>query len=130
MRDMGLYRGKRVDNGEWVEGYPVPSIGVDSGRWLMTVIHSTDSASTSNTYAVDPKSIGQFTGLCDRKDKPERVWEGDQLEDAVDGRIYTVEFSDGAFCAVYGNMEEPLFDFLDSHQYAYRYGTIHDAKEG
>ena len=81
MRDY-LFRGKRVDNGEWVSSrslltvlqdnnylYFIPQQGedfkanpsIDNDRIL--------SALFGNFYQVDPKTIGQYTGLNDKRGK-------------------------------------------------------------
>lgn len=51
------FRGKRLDNGEWVYGYLHLPIG---GENLMIQVSNTDS------FAVIPETVGQFTGLHDK----------------------------------------------------------------
>lgn len=49
--NMGLYRGKRKDNGEWVIGFLVDK--QDIGNWV-------------SSEPVHPETVGQFTGLTDK----------------------------------------------------------------
>lgn len=65
------FRGKRLDNGEWVYGFLV----VDpKGKYRIYWQPFPDA--TSNTYHfVDPETIGQFTGLHDKNGR--EIWEGD-----------------------------------------------------
>lgn len=90
-----LFRGKRIDNGEWVQGYfckwpcvswkelscvIVPVIGLENG--------------IAEQVIVDPTTIGQFTGLTDKNGI--RVWEGDIMALNV-SRKFVVCYDEGMF---------------------------------
>lgn len=69
------FRGKRLDNGEWVYGYYVFS----SGHHL---IHEGDGVSFG-IWTVDPRTVGQFTDVKDGNQQ--EVYEGDIVRDAIYG---------------------------------------------
>lgn len=79
MREI-IFRGKRVDNGEWVEGFLVkhPSavyIG-DCSPWYISV-PPLDPDDCGRLYNIIPETAGQFTGVNDIRGK--KIFEGDIL---------------------------------------------------
>ena len=67
MREI-LFRGKRVDNGEWAYG---SLLALESPR----IICNTESGLAG--YVVQANTIGQYTGICDKVGT--RLFEGDLL---------------------------------------------------
>ena len=68
-----LFRGKRIDNGEWVYGYLF--IDITGSRYIRV---NTEKLGRYNDYQVYTKTIGQFTGITD--ENSERIFEGDIVE--------------------------------------------------
>lgn len=81
MREI-LYRGKRIDNGEWVYGIPVP-ITINCYDKGVEIIEEDGIEYDELDYfhplfsseRVIPKSVSQFTGLIDKNGK--KIFEGD-----------------------------------------------------
>lgn len=130
-----LFKAKRIDNGEWMEGY-VFDDGCENGRIFVGVLEiqeykgsACDDWDIVGTYfyEVDPSTICQYTGLTD--DSGAKIWENDVVfipyEDenfkvswdsdsarfALDGDGLTIDFDNmyGYECEVIGN----IFDNME-----------------
>lgn len=73
MENRYLFRGKRIDTGEWV--YGLPSCDED-GEIEEIEVWSEDDI---NFYSVDPETICQCTGVEDKNG--ELIWENDVVKD-------------------------------------------------
>ena len=81
MREI-LFKAKRMDNGEWVQGYIVrrPSavqIG-ESSPWHIHV-PPIDPDDSGGVFNVNPETVCQYTGLTDKNGV--KIFEGDKLSD-------------------------------------------------
>lgn len=121
MESRYLYRGKRTDNGEWVDGYYVKGMDMyDKEVHLIfeptTIFYS--SGETDGFVEVDPSTICQCTGLTDKNGK--LIWENDIVNcmdaeccgyiswnESEAGFFFDVLLEDGRF------EEEHIYDYQD-----------------
>lgn len=87
------FKAKRLDNGEWVEGYFYGECG---NTYIIENRQEESMLNRNITYEVDPSTVCQFTGLTDKNGK--EIWEGDYLSSIYNyPKQKKVEFKNGAF---------------------------------
>ena len=143
MREI-LFRGKRLDNGEWAEGYLGQDTIIGNGNtWLGYVIKPIPKKLWDcDWFEIDPTTIGQYTGLTDKNGA--KIFEGDILQ-FYDDEIQVVEWSEAwsqIMLHTYGEHErkvgrktvkEKFEGWNDLHDYPLEdmpiLGNIHDNPE-
>lgn len=108
-----IFKAKRKDNGEWVEGY---LFEFQSGQYMICDRKEYDRPSTMPvlyffkfcSYEIEISTLCQFTGLTDKNGR--KIWENDIIKtsqygvDNGDGRnfagfdIFSISFSECSFC--------------------------------
>lgn len=89
MREI-LFKAKRIDNGEWVEGQYVYFFNpkTENGE---PIKHFISNGTTIFTDEIDPSTLCQYTGLKDKNGK--RIWENDILKGFIYPFLYDGEFN-------------------------------------
>jgi uncharacterized phage protein (TIGR01671 family) len=118
MREI-LFKAKRVDNGEWVEGCLV----IDHSRSNLFE-YRMQPVESGVLYAppINPETLCQFTGLCDKNGK--RIWENDilmaHLDESYpeDAAYETVEWNVAGWVAhETGSTDREYIDKFDLEHY-------------
>ena len=139
-----LFRGKRKDNGKWIEGGYCYCNNKSYIVIATQYIPDTRDWDTANYYEENPvyeptfievytKTVGQYTGFDDMNDK--KVFEGDIVEVSDDngntnfngGGIGTVESFDGLWY-INGDVQNGLYD-ANKIRYIEIIGNIYDNPE-
>lgn len=126
------FRGKRLDNGEWIKGNSIVRVGDGFFICDWTGVAIKKSEFYNLFTEVAPATVGQYTGLKDKNGK--EIWEGDIMTIRNDDEDYplpetpfVIVFSEGAFCIAedqespWGPINTPLLQKV--------IGNIHDNPE-
>ena len=136
MREI-LFRGKRVDNGEWAQGYYIRA----DYHWHKYGIHKDWIAlgasanggwfALHSKYAVKSETVGQYIGLKDKDGK--KIFEGDVViyrDRIFDEVVGVIEYDDGCFCVhTLRSPNSPAIDIVMNESEVEVIGNIHDDKE-
>lgn len=130
-----LFRGKRVDNGEWIEGYLFDD-GYQKPKHVFVgnlIIDEYEGAACDEWDIngigfcdVEPNTVCQYTGLTDKNGK--KIWENDIV--LVDRYKGIVEYKKGCF-VIKWNVKFLIKDlgyWADSNA-LHTIGNIHDSPE-
>jgi uncharacterized phage protein (TIGR01671 family) len=121
MREI-LFKAKRIDNGEWVEGYYAERngktfIGIDIS--IYGDIFEVFCTPVIRWFEVDPKTFCQFTGLCDKNGK--KIWESDIIsyqrdnDDCPFGTAYCGKLEYVGYCELADCLDYDVILMTEEH---------------
>ena len=130
MREI-IFRGKRIDDGEWIYGHYVHQCGAD----MIYFPNGVDYECGFDYYHIDPETVGQCTGLTDKNGK--KIFEGDIICTDLARPYLIVEFRDGCFMFNCNDGGEDYYDIMlpirkeaqTQYEYGEIIGNIHDNPE-
>lgn len=122
-----IFRGKRLDNGEWVYG----DLEYNSAKNIVRIHTYDNNGEYLMQHLVQPDAVGQFTGLTDKNGK--EIYEGDILSTDLAIPRCEVVFRNGCFALRLNDGDEDFYDIIspidesvDKTKYHNIIGSIHD----
>ena len=100
------FKGKRLDNGQWVVGDLLHSY--DDGVIIIPITKVGESK--GGAFSVDPSTVCQYTGLKDKEGR--EIWEGDIVSNGTPNNGIII-YHEGGFCLDKGNYLIWHLDALD-----------------
>lgn len=130
---IGLFRGKRIDTGEWIEGFYSEYADPQTGEQHSFINTIRSDGRFAASHIVDPDTIGECTGPKDKNGK--LIFEGEAIKykDRIFGEVTAVvEYStEGAcFCAhTLGSINSPALDIVMNESEIELLGALCDNPE-
>ena len=128
MREI-LFRGKRIDNGKWVEGYYAAEPYTKNTYNYGYILENEKDLFAKKAWLVDSRTVGQFTGLTANG---KRIFEGDIVVVPLSGKPAKgiVEYFKTDICG-FAVITQPQYSNYVLHKnYAYEViGNIYDNPE-
>lgn len=103
MREI-LFKAKRIDNGEWVEGYVVRYGYVGKEKYCIIPSYASDLYA----FKIDLNTLCQYTGLTDKNDN--KIWENDVVDLDYDNFIVKWDKDDARFTLENETLIESFFN--------------------
>lgn len=124
MREI-LFKAKRLDNREWIEGhyaFDECALIIQSLQYRL----ENERPNFVEVYPVIPSTVCEYTGLTDKNGK--KIFEGDNVYDPHENSIYTVEWNENN--AIFQMAHDGRRRSIETVYYCEIIGNIYDGEGG